>query len=531
MLRRTKRLLCYIVSLLMLVPVLGGCTTKTNLDSENPDQADITGEVVVEESWWPEEKITLTAFWPIPPNVLKFITDFNEASIYPVLEEQTNIHIEWQHGNEEQYSLMINSGDITDIVYAPGVTYAYPGGGEKAVADGSFLKLNDYLVNYGPNYTRLIETSPSSIKDSRTDSGTIWRFNMFETEIQGAFLGMTVRKDWLDDLGIDTPETYDDWRAMLVKFRDEKGASAPLLLPQTLFSQDGDLVAGYGIGKAFYQVDGKVSYGPVQPGFKKFITMLAEWYKAGLIDKDFATRDADSLNQLKYTQQTGAWNEGFWMFNFNKNKAEDADVFQQYAVTSPVENRGESAHLRQVNYNVRDEWAAVSAKSKHPIEAVKWIDNLYSEENYVLTNYGIEGEGYTKNGDAYELTPLITKNPDGLVMAEALYRYTMHDGPMWRKWDRESPGWTEDEKAAEAIWNKSDATYVIPKISMTADEAQEFTTIMGDINTYVTETCVRYVMGLEDLNSLDGFQEDIKSMGIDRAITIQQNALDRYNER
>jgi putative aldouronate transport system substrate-binding protein len=223
--------------------------------------------------------------------------------------------------------------------------------------------------------------------------------------------------------------------------------------------------------------------------------------------------------------------DGFWMLNFNKTHSEDKDTYRQYAVPNPVQNKGDVAHLRQVNYNIRNEWTSVSAKSKYPVEAVRWLDNLYSDENYILTNYGVEGEGYTKVNGEYVLSDLITKNPDGLVMAEALYRYAMHDGPQWRIWDREKPGWTEDEIAAEPIWNKADATYVIPMVSLTAEEAASNTTIMSDITTYVTEMSTKYVMGVEDIGTFDQFVEKIKTMKIDEAIAIQQAALDRYYKR
>jgi putative aldouronate transport system substrate-binding protein len=113
-----------------------------------------------------KDPISLAAFWPAPANVLKFIQDFNEASIWPVIEKQTNIHINWQHGTLEQFNLMINSGEVADIVFAPDSNYIYPGGGEKAVSDGMYLKLNDYLDKYCMWYPKLINSTPEFKRDS-----------------------------------------------------------------------------------------------------------------------------------------------------------------------------------------------------------------------------------------------------------------------------------------------------------------------------------------------------------------------------
>jgi putative aldouronate transport system substrate-binding protein len=540
--KKAKSLLVLLVAAVMMTSIFTGCATANPTAAPStssaataapdatatpaPTEGSVAGTLPISK-----DLITLSAFWPAPANVLKTITDFNEASVYPVLEKQTNIHIKWQHGNVEQYNLMINSGDMADIIFAPDSTYIYPGGGDKAIADGAYLKLNDYLDKYGMWYPKLINSTPDFKRDSRTDSGNIWGFSMVETKIQGAWMGMTARQDWLDELGIAAPVTYDDWYNMLTKFKTEKKASAPLLLPKTLFAWTDNFIAGYQVGAGFYQVDKKIKYGPLEPGFKEFIGMLAKWYKEGLIDKDFATRDAASTDQLKYTAQAGAWFDGFWVLNFNKGLAQDKDTYRQVGIADPVQKAGDVAHLRQTNYNIRNEWTSVSAKSQHPIEAVRWLDNLYSDENHLLLNYGVGDEAYVKKGDKWEPTALLTKNPDGLNMAEAEFRYVMHDGPMQREISRDDVAWTPDELACEATWDKADSAYVIPMVSLTADEATVNGNVMNDITTYVTESCTKFVMGVEDMSTFDQFVDKIKSMKIDDAIAVQQAALDRYYQR
>ena len=42
---------------------------------------------------------------------------------------------------------------------------------------------------------------------------------------------------------------------------------------------------------------------------------------------------------------------------------------------------------------------------------------------------------------------------------------------------------------------------------------------------------IRYIMGQESLDTFDKYVENIKKLGIDRAIEIQNAALKRYNER
>jgi hypothetical protein len=67
---------------------------------------------------------------------------------------------------------------------------------------------------------------------------------------------------------------------------------------------------------------------------------------------------------------------------------------------------------------------------------------------------------------------------------------------------------------------------------MTGDEGTAYSTAMGDINTFITESAVKYIIGTASFDTYDNdFVGQIKSMGIDSAIAAQQAALDRYIAR
>jgi putative aldouronate transport system substrate-binding protein len=84
-----------------------------------------------------------------------------------------------------------------------------------------------------------------------------------------------------------------------------------------------------------------------------------------------------------------------------------------------------------------------------------------------------------------------------------------------------------------AAWAKNnDGSFVMPSsVAMTAEEGAEFSQIMGDITTYVGEMTAKFIVGTEPLSNYDAFVSTIKGMNIDRAIALEQTALDRYNAR
>ena len=481
-----------------------------------------------------EEKATLSVYWPADATILSMITDFNENPTWQIIEEQTNVHIEWFHGTKEQLQMMLNSGDMSDIVFISDLAI-YQGGGDKAIEDGAFLRLNELMEQYAPNYMGLLNGNPDLKRDAMSDVGNIVSFAMLEDIVQGPFTGLGIRQDWLDDLGLSKPVTYDDWHTVLTAFKNEKNATAPLTIPADLVRDSGDngeLSGGFGLVAWYYQIDGQIKYGPIEPEFRDYVTLLSQWYSEGLIDPDFNTRDGNGRDQLKYTNQAGAWlNTGFWLLEYHKRNAEDPN-YTEVAVSSPVQKPGDIVNFRQSNRNFRGLHTVVTSSAADPVLAVRWLDNLYSEDNYILTNYGIEGQSYTITDDGeYLFTDLIMQNPT-MNVGQAMNVYLIHSGPMRRMWWREAAGYTETELDCYNVWESATDKYVIPATTtFTADEGIIFSRIMSDVETYVLETMLAFITGTQSLDTFDAFQEQIKAMNIDEAINIRQASLDRFNNR
>jgi hypothetical protein len=127
-------------------------------------------------------------------------------------------------------------------------------------------------------------------------------------------------------------------------------------------------------------------------------------------------------------------------------------------------------------------------------------------------------------------------SPMGEGVSTKLYKYTWFDGVGMGDFKRLWQGFigTPAEAALDAynVWNKDSNDYMLPAaLTMTAEEGQEYSTTYGDIRTYVYEMIPQFIIGSKPISDFDSFVNQVKSMGIDRCIGIQQNALDRYNAR
>ena len=68
-------------------------------------------------------------------------------------------------------------------------------------------------------------------------------------------------------------------------------------------------------------------------------------------------------------------------------------------------------------------------------------------------------------------------------------------------------------------------------ISLTAEESSLKVNTMNNITAYAFEHIYNIVFGEESIDSWDAVCEQIKAMGIDDVIAVQQAAYDRYQAR
>lgn len=92
--------------------------------------------------------------------------------------------------------------------------------------------------------------------------------------------------------------------------------------------------------------------------------------------------------------------------------------------------------------------------------------------------------------------------------------------------------YSEDILSAYDAWGGgSTGDWVMPPITMTAKEAEDYSSAYGNIETHVNETVLKIIVGEASLDTWDDMVANIESMGIQDCIAIKQAALDRYNAR
>lgn len=475
--------------------------------------------------------------WAIGPWSEAGMRDANDSITRQWIEELTNIHIVWLHpalGQEaQQFNLIVASQNYPDAFFNQ-LPY-YIGGLDKFVDDDVILDLKPLLYEYAPNYMARRDSSDEFKLNTITDEGRMPTIRHFKQTAQPSYKGPMVRADWLEDLNIKSSETFGEWEQMLVAFKDSKGADLVQELAST--GQDQAFLAGFGISPTFYQKEGQIRFGPVEPEYRDYVTLMSEWYSKGIIDKDFFTRgNTDVESAFVVTGRMGSW---FAIWNM-MDLYERQSAIEGYSVSSlpiPVVNKGDT---RKIVYGstvgrMGGALATISTSCGDVPTLLKYLDYFYTDEGSLHANFGIENETYIYNEYGKpEFTELIGMNPEGLSLPNAITKYSIyHSQPFWYDWRRtNSPYASSKAMESGVIW---DSNYVdertLPEISIAAEESQRYSRIFNDVTTYVQEMTVKFITDPSYLAQYDAMVNEIKHLGIDEAIAIQQAALDRFNSR
>jgi putative aldouronate transport system substrate-binding protein len=417
---RIGKLLCLILAFLMLFGVFAGCGGKKETDGSAPQETPEPAEPspVVEETEVPEkEKITfplaetleLTIALPIAPFANALITELYDWTLFKEMEKITNVHWEGQlhpalHATDT-FSMMITSGDWPDVM--ANLDMVTKNGNYQCCKDEVIIELTDLVKEYAPHVWELIASDTdlalNLMYEAEDGENILLNFPMVnEIPSTNQESGLQYRGDWLDELGMEVPETISEFEAVLEAFKVNYnsmyyiGNTYDGLPISSAFNVriNYDEIAAEGVGFPLYVRDGKVVCGLLQDEFLEYLTLANKWYKAGYIHPDFYTgisANIDAEPGRIESGEFGAYTAGLSTFSFIN------DTFKEngsgaYMVAGPylMNDNRDQRHLDAVRHKMRNRCWTISTKCQYPEIVCAWVDYLFTDEGYILYNYGVE---------------------------------------------------------------------------------------------------------------------------------------------
>lgn len=550
--KKVFALLLTIVMLATLVACNGGGETTA------PTATTANSEAPANESAAPSEApLTAGEFaLPITDQLTEFsiwseggrlgtagLTDWNESLGYQELEKRTNIHINWQlaaAGSEaEQFNLMCASENYPDGIYA---TVNLMSSGIQSYVDNEIIiDLTDYIKMYAPNYQAVRTADEDIRRRTVTDMGTFPVFFKIKKTVEPSWAGVVTRNDWLKQLGEKNPKTYDDYHNLLLRYKNELNVEIPLATDRlgrdSFFMADYDLASGSLWTNPYMVVDGQVQYPPIQPAFLDYLTMMNQWFNEGLIDPEFYTREklVGSDYSLVSTGKVGMFGTATSFIDMAAANS-TTEGYELIAIEPPVRNVGDKRKvlISSPYHRFENGVGAISTSCKDPITLTKYFDYFYTEEGSLLANWGIEGVSYTMVDGKPQFAEVITNNPDGIALATARIPYICQNiNAMLYDWSWSmTSDMSQNARESGSIWDKNwEDSLSFPTVALSAEESSVYARVMGDVGTYIDEMVVKFIIGTEPLTNFDKFCQNIKNLGIDEAIAVQQAGYDRFMSR
>ena len=425
----------------------------------------------------------------------------------------------------ERLEAMLAAQDLPDLLepYDETMSFTVRPGLAAAVLD-----LTDYVMTCAPNYLAAMGQN-EILKDHLLDDGEINTFYQLSTGSAPTDYGPWIRQDWLEEQGLEIPRTYEDYETALVAFRDAYGCSDALLLPGYGAIEGNYLAAGFGAAAwvfggdysnmGFYVQDGVVKYGPLEPGFWDYVTLLHHWYELGLISPDFMYQSpraalVGSQTGLLYltTGEAG---------NYQAITGDGSGVL--VPIPDAALTPDDRLHLaRDPKSMVQRATYYVPATCPDPALAVRWCDFWYTDSGTRLLNWGVEGETYSldesgqpvyteavllASGSRSRRSPYLCDLLPGVLDLD-LYRYWL-DAPAMAASDT----WT---RGRDPAWGLS------ADLALSDQDKERFSNMMIAIQTHTASLTDQLITGAKSLDQRETCLQQLRDLGIDKCIACLQ---------
>lgn len=464
------------------------------------------------------------------------------TAVQKEIENRTGVHIEWDTYSSDVETVLqtrlASLEGLPDMVEIP--PFDSNVGVDTYSSNGVLIPLNDLIKEYAPNIQALFNKYPALEAMCTSSDGNIYALAGWWGDINDYVPDyLYIRQDWLDNLGLEMPETVDELYDVLVAFKEQDangngnpGDEIPMAtkngIKQLYYLMTG---FGYDTNSLWYTDDnGEVHYAAVEDQYKDMLAFLNKCYSEGLI--------SDDLDGTLLTQNITEDKVGIVCHDPADNMASSDDL----ALTSnpecdyefmPVLQANENGTARMTKRGLTWHYYGITSACENPETAIQWIDYVYaSEDGLMLYNYGIEGMSYEYDADGnIQFTDLITNNEtytsafSALRSIGAWLTYFINDsGEAFMKIFE---GTKVETACKDAYGNMEDP---FPEMLGTAEESEVYTSVWPDLSTYLDEMFTAFVIGTESLDNFDKYVETAYSMGMQDIIDIKGAQYARYQE-
>ena len=446
-----------------------------------------------------DEPVTLSILNRLSPDQ----PEAGNLPFFAYLEDVTGVDLEFESykgevsGYEQKVNLVFASGDLPDIVYdsvpRPFII--------NQAAIGNIVPLNGLKENFTTNIGPSFEARPEVRRDRTDLDGNIYAlFLLNELEDRLYDDPYFINQEWLDRLGLDMPETTEEFREVLLAFKNEDANGNGDPNDELPFSwREG--------GWQGQRID----------GFFGSWGVLSNADDNHLMIKD----GANQIGTLVFFYPHNVFGaEGVEAYSFMPPLAgpDGTQLAQQTAAVSGLEQGKflitRTNPLPEVSIRLADilmDGGEMSLNAMYGPEGEYWMWN--DSGQWILDESGFpEGMGEVQiRNSLTSVTQVSIRDADLYDKAVLGERFELRQS------------WLEEVRPyfpAE----------VLPNFWFDADTSTEVASIASELNSYVAEMRARFILeGVTD-RAWNSYLEDLRQIGAYEMVSIYQDAYQRIQQ-
>lgn len=546
---RRNQLLTMVSMLAVTGAVVCGCQGETAKKGETGQEAGQAKEQSQEQSQKKEGMTTFTFSKSSFPSVTLpegQTPDNNVVLDYIRDNYQVDMVLDWQAEGSEynnKLSLNIASGSLPDIFYCNDYRTFL-----QLAQNGLLADLTDiYDDNISETIKGIDESYHGRNFEPVTVDGRIMAIPAGNLDGQQDVLWL--RKDWLDNLGLPVPKTLEDLEKVLTAFVQDDPDGNGKDDTVGLIVDAAKPVAGYnhpfGLEPIFYAMNayptywmenqqGEVTYGSTGAQVKEALALLQDWYKKGLIDKQFATRIGSGETEAVFTSGQGGAYFGAVHSNFTDAFTNNPDI-ELIAVNAPLDSNG------KYNYVLPSPMAAmlcISSKCPDPAKAVEIIgigndlyrgfdekaNEIFNEAKIAASSNGRRAV-FPQGSVTYDYFDIIKKLGNAVKENIDTGSYTEYEG--MTQYDKDqivlatqfADGSDKNEVSFKAYYYRYVGSSLLDDPSMNPLEAAYYYTtdssasLQTELDTLEQEMYLSIIIGEKDVDYFDEFVQKWNDIG------------------
>lgn len=511
-----------------------------------------------------DERVTMTAFIPIS----SLVDDWQDNDFVRYLEEKTNVFLELETAPDgaeamQKRNLLLASGDYPEIF----ITGFSKSEQQFYGSQGVFLPLNDLIAEYGVNTRKAFADYPLVEENMTMLDGTIYSLPDINDCFHCAYSQkMWIYQPWLDKLGLEMPATTEEFKDVLIAFRDRDpngngiqdeiplsgaisgyGTGVDGFIMNAFVYSHGNLAEGGASnnelaerGSRIFIKNGIITAAFAEPGWREGLRYMNDLYNERLLSGDAFIQDRSQYLQLGENPDVVLMGAGPAGHNgvFTQFYSESGR-WLDYKVVPALEGP-DGTRVSRYNpvYGV-GEWT-ITDRAAYPEAAFRLGDAFYEPDLMLHSTYGREGIEWVWaqpgeigiNGRQAVWKALVGYGDGGRSS------WWHQRGPQVRSRDFRLGEVRGDDSLLSVILYeetrdkmapyKVDSEMLLPPLAFNEDVSVEIVDFESTLTNYVNEMIARFIIGDADINTeWDDYLAELDNIGLPRYIELIQEAYDK----